>query len=157
MTYSMLSCLDCKIEFVGRKGSALRCIECRKIKRRKEARDRYRRNTYGTDQLADPICVQCGNVIEYAGKIDRKYCDCCRERDTSYLKYMKFLLELHVYSCFYCGSKVGRQNQPTIDHMIPLSRGGDNQLENLTIACRSCNARKGTKSVEQFKRELILW
>lgn len=38
-----------------------------------------------------------------------------------------------------------------------LSRGGTNDLQNLTIACRSCNARKGIKTFSEFQKEVILW
>lgn len=31
----------------------------------------------------------------------------------------------------------------TVDHRIPLSRGGTNQLSNLQLMCRSCNSREG--------------
>ena len=31
----------------------------------------------------------------------------------------------------------------TADHRTPLHHGGDNSAANLTVLCRSCNARKG--------------
>lgn len=47
--------------------------------------------------------------------------------------------------CVYCG---GESNQ--IDHIHPVSRGGDSRWTNLAPACRSCNARKSAKPLLQF-------
>ncbi|MFB7905219.1 HNH endonuclease signature motif containing protein [Kitasatospora sp. NPDC056076] len=30
----------------------------------------------------------------------------------------------------------------TVDHILPKSRGGDDERENLTVLCRACNSRK---------------
>lgn len=43
--------------------------------------------------------------------------------------------------CKLCGST---QN-PTVDHIIPLTRGGTNEFVNLQLLCRDCNQRKGPK------------
>lgn len=37
-----------------------------------------------------------------------------------------------------------------IEHSIPLSRGGANKVENLDIACGSCNQSKHSKTAEEF-------
>lgn len=48
--------------------------------------------------------------------------------------------------CKLCGSTTDL----TIDHIIPLSKGGDNVLENYQILCRSCNSKKGTKINKEY-------
>ena len=45
--------------------------------------------------------------------------------------------------CFWCGCKVGDTYH--VDHVIPLSRGGSNDPDNLVIACPSCNCSKQDK------------
>jgi 5-methylcytosine-specific restriction endonuclease McrA len=55
-------------------------------------------------------------------------------------------LELFGHKCCYCGS----DKNLTKDHVVPLSRGGTNYIENIVPACHSCNSSKGVK-------ELIEW
>ena len=38
----------------------------------------------------------------------------------------------------------------SIDHVVPLSRGGKHEIENLLPACRSCNSSKGAKLLEEW-------
>jgi 5-methylcytosine-specific restriction endonuclease McrA len=33
----------------------------------------------------------------------------------------------------------------TLDHIVPLSKGGKDEIENVCCVCRSCNARKGVR------------
>ena len=43
--------------------------------------------------------------------------------------------------CHYCGKKVGIKNL-TMDHVIPLSRGGKSQKGNIVPSCKECNNKK---------------
>lgn len=50
------------------------------------------------------------------------------------------------YRCVDCGSDgTEPRNDLTVDHVRPVSLGGDNSLANLQTLCRSCNARKGVR------------
>ena len=49
-------------------------------------------------------------------------------------------------SCFYCG-KVAKL---TLDHVIPLSKGGTHSVGNLVAACLPCNMAKGAKDPSVF-------
>jgi 5-methylcytosine-specific restriction endonuclease McrA len=46
------------------------------------------------------------------------------------------------FKCMYCGTHSKRL---TIDHVIPVSRGGKTNFENCVAACRPCNNWKGNK------------
>lgn len=46
--------------------------------------------------------------------------------------------------CLCCGSN----ESLTVDHIVPVSRGGKNSLSNFQTLCRSCNSRKGTKYID---------
>lgn len=54
-------------------------------------------------------------------------------------------------TCQYCGR---RSNDLTIDHVVPRSRGGLHEWTNLVAACKSCNHRKGGKSVQEAHMRL---
>jgi hypothetical protein len=42
-------------------------------------------------------------------------------------------------------------NTATVEHMIPLSRGGTNEYWNLASACRRCNCMRGIMPADQFE------
>lgn len=52
------------------------------------------------------------------------------------------------YTCCYCGEKGGILE---VDHIIPFSKGGTDNLENLITSCRKCNRQKKDMSVNEFK------
>jgi 5-methylcytosine-specific restriction endonuclease McrA len=45
--------------------------------------------------------------------------------------------------CYYCSVQVARSDL-TMDHLVPLSRGGRSTKDNLVPCCKSCNTRKKT-------------
>lgn len=48
--------------------------------------------------------------------------------------------------CCYCGS----DDNLTLDHMTPTSRGGSNEDDNLQVACRVCNADKRNMTHDEY-------
>lgn len=52
------------------------------------------------------------------------------------------------WTCAYCGTRDIRK--ATIDHIKPIALGGDDDPENLTTACKSCNSSKGAKTLEEW-------
>ena len=51
------------------------------------------------------------------------------------------ILERDNYKCQQCGSL----EHPCIDHVLPVSRGGDSSDDNLQVLCLPCNTKKGNK------------
>lgn len=52
------------------------------------------------------------------------------------------------HKCAYCGDTDGPFH---IDHIYPVSKGGSNRIENLTVACWSCNLSKGCKTMMEWE------
>lgn len=50
------------------------------------------------------------------------------------------------HTCQYCGS----HKNLTIDHVIPRSRGGKDDWDNMVVACMPCNTNKGNKTPEEW-------
>jgi 5-methylcytosine-specific restriction endonuclease McrA len=80
------------------------------------------------------------------------------------------------YTCRYCGvALIPPSNEPdfilpdpnavhgTVDHLIPLARGGRNNTGNLGLACRTCNVDKGNLTEIEYRRllkqrkNIIVW
>jgi len=50
----------------------------------------------------------------------------------------RYVLERDRHRCVKCGS----DRQLTVDHIIPLAKGGSNDLSNFQTLCRRCNSGK---------------
>jgi len=61
--------------------------------------------------------------------------------------------------CFICERPLGNDPSASVvvyDHIKSLARGGTNALTNFAALHRGCNAKKGTKDVEEHKEQLRL-
>jgi hypothetical protein len=57
----------------------------------------------------------------------------------------EIILHRDHYACTYCCDDADE-----VDHIYPHSRGGSDSIENLTSACRACNASKGDLTPEEW-------
>ncbi|MBP5226465.1 MAG: HNH endonuclease [Kiritimatiellae bacterium] len=56
--------------------------------------------------------------------------------------------------CHYCGKEVGAENL-TMDHVIPVARGGKSVQSNVVPACQACNQAKRCQTpAEQILADL---
>lgn len=62
-------------------------------------------------------------------------------------KDLKALWQRQGHICALCNQFM---EKPSIDHIVPLSKGGTNDLSNLQLACLVCNLRKGAKVVDRL-------
>lgn len=65
-------------------------------------------------------------------------------------KTRKSVFDLHPQECTHCQSTEGL----CIDHIVPVSRGGSNAIENLQILCGPCNCSKGTKLMHEWLEDM---
>ena len=58
------------------------------------------------------------------------------------------IFERDNYTCQHCGA---REVSLECDHLVPISRGGSNEDDNLVASCRSCNQSKRDNLVGEWK------
>ncbi len=58
------------------------------------------------------------------------------------------------HRCQYCG-EYRPTNQLSLDHVIPRSRGGETNWENVVCSCVTCNTRKGGRTPQEARMKLI--
>ncbi len=60
-----------------------------------------------------------------------------------------------LFTCIYCGSK-----PPSvvleIDHLLPVSKGGTNSIDNLVCSCFNCNRGKSNKELTSVPASLVV-
>lgn len=67
-------------------------------------------------------------------------------------KHRLFVRDRHV--CAYCGGTFADADL-TVEHIVPVSRGGLLTWTNVATACRSCNTRKGNRTPEEAHMPLL--
>jgi 5-methylcytosine-specific restriction endonuclease McrA len=56
--------------------------------------------------------------------------------------------------CALCGEKSARLL--TVDHIVPIARGGTNDPENIQLLCFICNSRKGVRPMSGIAHKLVM-
>jgi 5-methylcytosine-specific restriction endonuclease McrA len=90
------------------------------------------------------MCRMCSKPVELP---KRSFCGprCLRDffMNTDWARVRRVIYERDGGMCMKCGQRVPEKNYH-IDHIVPLSRGGDEwALNNLELSCPPCNMRKG--------------
>jgi 5-methylcytosine-specific restriction endonuclease McrA len=66
----------------------------------------------------------------------------------------KNILKRDEHKCQYCSASLNPKNQ-TLDHVLPISRGGKDSWTNLIACCKPCNAKKANKTPEEAGMKLL--
>ena len=139
-----------------------RCDACCKAEheqylKRKEAQGRKRTNSKWSD---GSVVYEVGANRKNTQRIhNAKRWKAFRERQSTHTRPIAWreIAESFEMKCAICGCVVdpndkwtgdnGRQcygrKYPTVDHIIPLRRGGADVLENVQLTCKHCNSVKG--------------
>lgn len=56
--------------------------------------------------------------------------------------------------CYHCGEKF-KSAELTMDHLIPIVRGGKSDKKNCVPSCKDCNSKKGHKTRVELAMEQL--
>ena len=65
-----------------------------------------------------------------------------QRNSTNRTKLKKFLLNKYGHRCWLCGTARKRRDL-TVDHILPLNLNGEDERENMKLACSDCNGKRG--------------
>jgi 5-methylcytosine-specific restriction endonuclease McrA len=110
----------------------------------------------------NPVCRLCTELKDKAANKEAKRRRRHVVRDRSGQRAERFtstqLFDRDSWRCQLCGVKVrtytkkrNADDEATIDHIVPLSRGGQHDMANCQCACRRCNTAKGAKMGGQMR------
>lgn len=114
-------------------------------------------------RVAEALASREAVVVEYVDEqaqrrrlADRERASSYRQRgwrlsDREWSKISTLIYQRDGRVCAYCGSTVGHFS---IDHVVPVSRGGTHDIRNIVVACRRCNSAKGNRSLHEFMEGL---
>jgi 5-methylcytosine-specific restriction endonuclease McrA len=89
------------------------------------------------------------SIVRFVGGVIKKF---------KYNKRVKFnrenILLRDEGKCQYCMKKLTKKNF-TLDHVIPVSKGGKKVWQNIVACCNSCNQNKGSRTLRETKMKLI--
>jgi len=105
--------------------------------------------TYGWDEWAD-IPVQPDDEVIATPTLRFRVprvlqllsCDRPPRHDVKFSRHNIYLRDGN--RCQYCGKRFST-SELSLDHVVPLSRGGVSSWENVVCACLPCNVRKGSR------------
>lgn len=154
-----LTCATCQ-QPMGVGGGSLpqgqaRCLACRRLSHGLPADcpvSRRRCVDCGSPCRGEQRCRPCANRAQIVRATDDRRVQrrqrersapglTTRQRETLLAGWVK-----QACLCSYCGNRA-----TTIDHVVPLVRGGTNSEGNLAPCCKSCNSRKGGRMVIEWR------
>jgi len=135
------ACVECGKTFVSRRKKEVCSSECGRLRDRRYERDYYKLKMETDEEFKEKI-----RQYEYKRK--------ARKAETAYEGIDRAVVfSRDGWVCQLCGEKIppkAKWPEPkygTIDHIIPLSKGGTHTMDNVQAAHLRCNCRKNDRNI----------
>ena len=105
------------------------------------------------------VCAVCGSQIDYNVTVTEKkryrsvkMCLTCRSRTGHQTRFVDYVVARDGSDCKLCGETVDMSlvypdpMSRSVDHIVPKSLGGQNNLANYQLAHLTCNVRRGNRA-----------
>jgi 5-methylcytosine-specific restriction endonuclease McrA len=163
--YKVKACLKCGKEYQPMSSRQKYCVDCGNISERELNRlsvARYRKanrkkagEAVGKWAKANPEKVREKDanyrkanpekgVFSHAKRRALKYANTPVDELLTLAQWRDVLAQYNGH-CAYCSKKA----KLTLDHVIPLSKGGKHSKDNVVPACGRCNSSKGARTSEE--------
>ncbi len=65
-------------------------------------------------------------------------------------------IKIETVYCCLCGKPILKEKELSLEHKLPRSRGGADELGNWGISHKACNQQKGALTLEEYRQWLAL-
>lgn len=173
-TDDVRKCRECKKEYAPKQRTE--SFFCSR-----DCKDKNRKKEHKAKRIAsksDRLCIGCRKIIPRSARADKKWCseDCASKarghtmnvtRRIQTTEPIGAFLRMDIYNrdkwiCQICKKPVKKELSfphpkcASLDHVIPLSRGGTHESENVQLAHLSCNTSKGNRVGDINSRPALL-
>ena len=136
------ACSTCKGSMEGKRSNAVYCSRTCKLRASEERRDRDDAARYQVERdRRIAYATSYAKANPHVGRAARARRKAWKRKAGIFAisgKDWRRLCSRHREACFYCDA-----HEPlTMDHVIPLSKGGRHSIGNIIPACLSCNSSK---------------
>ena len=65
-------------------------------------------------------------------------------------------IKIETVFCCLCGKPIIKEKELSVEHLMPRSRGGADEIGNWGISHKKCNQQKGALTLEEYRQWLAL-
>ena len=139
------NCIVCKKEFIKKTSWQITCsYECGYTHQNSK---KPKRQNLGSCKRCNKSLIEKHSHAIYCSRscksMDHTYKHRAKTRVSGVVRRME-IIKRDNFSCYIC-NKLLEIKEIELDHLIPVSKGGNSSSENIAVSCRDCNRGRGNR------------